>query len=261
MTLETIEKGRGSETHPIPLLFVHGGWHAAWCWDKNFLKFFADRGFRAVGVSLRGHGQSGTSKPLRSCSIGDYIDDVRSVIENLDGRAVLIGHSMGGFIVQKYLQNHRAPAAVLMASIPPQGVLRPALRLVGRHPWVTLRATTVGSSADFVNTTRLARDALFCAHTPERIVESCAAQLQSESVHATAVGMSFPGRPRQVTTRLLVLGAEDDRMVNQAEVRATARAYRTRAEIFPAMGHDMMLEPGWIRVAERIDEWLSALRL
>jgi pimeloyl-ACP methyl ester carboxylesterase len=56
MILETIEKGRRSATHPTPLLFVHGGWHAVWCWDDNFLDFFADKGFRAVGVSLRGHG-------------------------------------------------------------------------------------------------------------------------------------------------------------------------------------------------------------
>ena len=30
------------------------------------------------------------------------------------------------------------------------------------------------------------------------------------------------------------------------------------AEIFPDMGHDMMLEPGWQAVAERIDGWLTA---
>ena len=42
-----------------------------------------------------------------------------------------------------------------------------------------------------------------------------------------------------------------------AEVEDTARAYHTPAEVFPDMGHDMMLEPGWQAVAERIDGWLS----
>jgi hypothetical protein len=28
--LEVIEKGSASESHPVPLLFVHGGEHAAW---------------------------------------------------------------------------------------------------------------------------------------------------------------------------------------------------------------------------------------
>jgi hypothetical protein len=41
-------------------------------------------------------------------------------------------------------------------------------------------------------------------------------------------------------------------------VHATARAYRTEAEFFPNMGHNMMLEPGWAAVAERIHNWLCA---
>jgi alpha-beta hydrolase superfamily lysophospholipase len=56
---------------------------------------------------------------------------------------------------------------------------------------------------------------------------------------------------------VLVLGAADDGMVTNAEVRATARAYRTEAEFFPGMGHNMMQEPAWASVAERIDAWLK----
>lgn len=114
--LEVIDKGTCSESHPVPLLFVHGAWHAAWCWDEHFLDFFADKGYRALAVSLRGHGNSPTPKPLRSCSIADYVDDVASVADSLPTRPVLIGHSMGGFIVQKYLESHEAPAGVLVAS-------------------------------------------------------------------------------------------------------------------------------------------------
>ena len=35
--LEVIDKGSCSEAHPVPLLFVHGSWHGAWCWDEHFL--------------------------------------------------------------------------------------------------------------------------------------------------------------------------------------------------------------------------------
>jgi pimeloyl-ACP methyl ester carboxylesterase len=69
--LEVIDKGTCSESHPVPLVFVHGAWHGAWCWDEHFLDYFADRGYRALAVSLRGHGNSTTTKPLRSCSIAD----------------------------------------------------------------------------------------------------------------------------------------------------------------------------------------------
>ena len=64
-------------------------------------------------------------------------------------------------------------------------------------------------------------------------------------------------KPNLVTTPLLVLGAEDDVCFTQAEVRATAAAYHTEAELFPKMSHDMMLDPGWVNVAERIHAWLE----
>jgi hypothetical protein len=53
------------------------------------------------------------------------------------------------------------------------------------------------------------------------------------------------------------LGAEHDACFSQDEVRKTARAYGTEAEFFRDMGHNMMLEPGWQTVAERIDSWLA----
>jgi hypothetical protein len=57
---------------------------------------------------------------------------------------------------------------------------------------------------------------------------------------------------------VLVLGAELDGFFDRRVVAATARAYRTEAEFFPAMGHNMMLEAGWESVADRIDSWLRA---
>ena len=116
--LEVIDKGSRSQTHPVPLHFVHGSSHAAWCWDEHFLDFFADKGYRAIAVSLRGHGSSATSNRLRSCSIANYVEDVCSVVNSLTATPVLIGHSMGGFIAQRYLETHDAPASVLIASAP-----------------------------------------------------------------------------------------------------------------------------------------------
>jgi non-heme chloroperoxidase len=56
---------------------------------------------------------------------------------------------------------------------------------------------------------------------------------------------------------MLVLGAEDDVVISQDEVRETAAAFGTRAELFPGMAHDMMLEKDWQKVAERIAGWLQ----
>ena len=103
--LEVIDKGHSSAAHPVPLLFVHGGWHGAWCWEDHFLGFFAENGFRAVAVSLRTHGKSVTSQRLRTCSIADYVDDAKTAADQLDDQPVNVGHSMGGFVVQKFLES------------------------------------------------------------------------------------------------------------------------------------------------------------
>ncbi len=255
--IEVIDRGSSSDIHPTPLLFVHGGWHAAWCWDEHFLDYFADAGYRAIALSLRGHGSSTTATPLGECSIADYVDDVRSVADGLPSPPALIGHSMGGFIVQKYLHDRSAPAAVLLASMPSRAARRlgVAARLMRRHPLVAFRANTSGSTADLVNTPRLARDHLFSAHTPEFVVESCAARLQPEGWGAP--GLSVHLKPARVTTPLLVVGAEKDKCVSNGDVRATARAYGVDAEFFPG-GHNMMLEPGWSAVADRIHCWLNS---
>jgi pimeloyl-ACP methyl ester carboxylesterase len=255
--LEVIAKGSCTEAHPVPLLFVHGGWHGAWCWDDHFLGFFADAGYRAVALSLRGHGTSPTTKPLHRVSIADYIDDVRSVADDLGGSPVLIGHSLGGYVTQRYLEDRAAPAAVLVGSLPPSGVLGTALRVWRRHPTMTKESWNDPTLVKFLRTPAHAREYLFCADTPEAVVESCWNRAGPESVRAAMNDPMFRRvKTRRVRTPMLVLGAAHDGFVSVRAVRATARAYRTEPEFF-TMGHNMMLEPGWADVAKRIHSWLE----
>ena len=256
--LEVIDKGSASEAHPAPLLFVHGAWHAAWCWDEHFLSFFADKGYRALALSFRGHGNSPSDKPLRLCSVADYVEDVSSVAETLPTPPVIVGHSMGGLIVQKYLESHGAPAGVLMTSMPPQGNLGSALRWIRDHPWHFTKMAITGKGLPYISTPELARERFFCAQTPDSYVLNFAARLQEESsrIGIDCLVLSLP-RPKRVTAPMLVLGADEDGAHTRKEILATAHAYGTQAEFFPDMGHDMMLEPGWATVAERIDSWLG----
>ncbi len=109
----------------------------------------------------------------------------------------------------------------------------------------------------FLSTATLAREYLFCADTPETIVESCWERAGAESIRAAMTDPMFRRvKTRRVTTPMLVLGAVHDGFVSVGAVRATARAYRTKPEFF-TMGQNMMLEPGWADVAERIRAWLQ----
>lgn len=256
--LEVIDKGACSAAHPAPLLFVHGSWHAAWCWNENFLSFFADKGYRAVALSLRNHGNSYRKNP-RTCSVADWVSDVADVADALPSKPIVIGHSAGGVVVQRYLEEHTAPAGVLMASMPLSGGTRAICRIIRRHPFRYATAALAGKSRRALNTPRAARQSFYSAHTPESDVARYAALLDEEYAGRQTLDLtmlSLP-RPSRVTTPLLILGAERDACFSQAQIRKTARAYGTKAEFFPDMGHNMMLEPGWQTVAERIDAWLT----
>jgi pimeloyl-ACP methyl ester carboxylesterase len=170
---------------------------------------------------------------------------------------------MGGFVVQKYLEVHKAPAGVLIASMPTRGVGGFMLRGMKRHPWHTVRTSVTRRSLHGYNTPKLAREYFYSPYTPESDVVRYAERLEEEFAGRTTRDMALLGLPKceRVTTPLLVLGAECDGCFTLEEIHATARAYRTEAEIFPKMGHNMMVEPGWETVAQRIHIWLGTLDL
>jgi len=257
--LEVIDKGSVTEAHPVPLLFVHGACHGAWCWDEHFLDFFADTGYRAVALSLRGHGASHMSTPLNNCSIPDYVDDVSEVVRRLASVPVLVGHSMGGFVVQKFLESNAAPAGILMASVPPRSYAATQLRATLQHPWLAVKLNVTRDPVSIYDGPARVREILFSKHTPEATVEKCFSLLDGESYRVMGPDMALLHRvrPERVSAPVLVLGGEQDGHLNLRAFQSTARAYHTVPDIFPDMGHDMMLEPGWQAVAERIDRWLA----
>ncbi|MCO5098887.1 MAG: lysophospholipase [Rhodocyclaceae bacterium] len=83
---------------------MHGAYAAAWCWDEHFLSFFAGHGYACHALSFSGHGGSAGRERLDSFGIDHYVQDVARVVAQLPAPPVLIGHSMGGMVAQKYLE-------------------------------------------------------------------------------------------------------------------------------------------------------------
>lgn len=241
------------------LLFVHGAFAGAWVWAERFLPHCATRGYRAAALSLRGHGESAGRAHLDLLSIDDFVDDVAAAIAALGGEVVLIGHSMGGFVVQKYLERHRAPAAVLMSSVPPQGLLASTFHLVMRRPGllVELNRLLGGGKID----PEVVRDALFAHDIPLQKVRDYALRMAIESQRAIwDMTMFNLVRLHAVQrTPLLVLGTDEDQLIPPFLVQATARSYGVADRLFAGFGHAFMLEPGCERIADAVIEWLAGL--
>jgi len=224
----------------------------------HFLDYFAQHGFAAHAVNLRGHGNSEGREKLRWTRISDYVDDLANAVRQLQRPPFLIGHSMGGFIIQKYLEDHTSPGAVLLSSAPTAGFLPAALRIARRHPFIFAKVNLTFSLFPLVATPSLAREAFFSDDLADEQLLEYWKQMQDESFMAflDMVALDLP-KPAKVKTTLLVLGVARDNMLKPGEIEATARAYNTQSEIIADVAHNSMLEPGWQAVAERILVWLK----
>lgn len=255
-TLEVLSRVPAAPTRTTPLLFVHGAFTGAWCWDEHFLPFFAEAGYAAHAVSLSGHGRSRGREHLDSLSIADYVADVFEACEGLPSPPVLIGHSMGGFVVQKVLEQRSFPGAVLTCAVPPQGLMAAAFGMLFSHPGLITDLNRLMNGGEVALDTL--REALFAQPVALDDLARFYRWSQPES-HRAIWDMSLfnlPHPSRIDASRLLIQGAERDHLIPASLVEMTGRSYGLPATIFPGMGHGLMLERDWRKPAQHILDWL-----
>lgn len=255
--LEVLQQCPRESHRPTPLLFVHGAYVGAWCWDEYFLPYFADRGYNAYALSLSGHGGSNGRDRLNWLSLRDYVADLEQVVATMPYPPVLIGHSMGGLVIQKYLEKHAVPAVVLMASVPPTGLLEMNWWIGMTRPQLLHELLLVQAGAAHYTDYREVRNALFSPRLPDHQAQRYLSHTQPESQRALW-DMNGWDLPVALHKRppALVLGAGADLLVPRFSVQATASAFATDPEWFEDMAHVMMLDPEWEQAAARIHDWL-----
>ena len=230
-----------------PLLFVHGLGHGAWCWEQ-WMNAAAEAGWPTYAVSLRGHGSS--PGRLRTAQLRHYADDVVATAASLPRPAVLVGHSMGGLVVQRALADYAARAAVLVAPVPAHPAVASLMAIARRHPTDALRIVAGGSLP-------LRPDYLFHELDPAE------AQGHSDRCGGESAVVQYqlllhrPARPPLGSPPVLVLATPDDRLVPVKGVRSTAARYGAQVEEFPGMGHDLMLDARWKEPLDTMLGWLE----
>lgn len=260
MNLEVLHRAPQGPFHfPHPLLFIHGSYTAAWCWDEHFLPYFAGQGFDAYAVSLRGHGCSEGRELLKKTRLKDLLEDVRQVVKGLPGKPVLLGHSLGGGIVENYLAAYpdACSAGVLIAPAPYEGVFLSALEMIKQDPsplWRAIRHWDLKILSHAVT-----RAHMIANVAPEKRAAYLARLENDEAVRAIADLEFKKVSPGKIKTPMLLLGGGDDQMVLDWQIRKVGQVFGITPHFFPGMGHEMMLEPGWQNVADTIIAWLRDL--
>lgn len=103
-----------------PVIFLHGWPLSSDSWDDQAMPM-ADAGFRTIAYDRRGFGRS--TQPWSGYDYDTLADDLASVIEQTGAKdAVLVGFSMGGGEVARYMSRHggrHVSKAVLVSSVVP----------------------------------------------------------------------------------------------------------------------------------------------
>jgi pimeloyl-ACP methyl ester carboxylesterase len=254
---------RYPETTPKspPLLFVHGSFSDARVWDEYFLPFFARNGFEAHAFSLRGHGRSEGHERLHTWRLADFVADLAKATTTMPQPPVLIGHSMGGMVIQKYLETApKVAGMVLMGSVPPQGLLPANLHMAMRHPFLFQQMVLFSLLGPNYGSIEMMRRLLFSADMPTAKLYEFFDYVQAESqvVSLDMMGLNpLRLKPERLQMPILVLGAQHDIFISPALVRETARFYQAECHVFPSMAHAMMLESNWRDVADYLLGWIE----
>lgn len=260
MQLELIHTPASNGNSKGTLLLLHGACHAAWMWENNFAPWYAQNGFDVYAMSLRNHGESDYSANLKNISIKDYVEDLSTVINEINKPLYLIGHSMGGFIIQHYLakEHNRVIKAVLLCSVPPHGLWRIAVKTLWHFPLAFVKGNFTRSLKPIFKDPAIASQYIFSGKATIEQSTAIAERLQDDSYRAyiDSLLLDLP-KSQKVKTPIMVIGGEDDFLFGPKDIKATAAAYQVTPHIIKGAPHNLMMQPGWENSAQLILDFFN----
>lgn len=246
--------------------FIHGMFLTPRCWD-HWIDYFRELGYEGVAhpwpfheddpAQLRAHPPEG----LGRFTLADLQRHFDGIIRREPEPPVVIGHSLGGWLVQRLCADGLIRAGVAICPVPPNRMLALdwgflsnsamiANPLAGDDPIALtpeLFRTAIGNRLDESQS-----GALFDAY----VVPESRQLLRDVAGDEGRIDLSVPHVP------LLFVGGKEDRIIPNSLVRRNAHAYedeRSHHEYteFTDRGHFLVCETRWEEVAEKIARWLS----
>lgn len=241
------------------IVFVHGMFMTGASWQP-WTEYFAARGYPCIADDWPGHGGSAAvaraapAPELSRLTLGAVVEQFRQLIAALPAPPILVGHSMGGLVVQLLMQQGLGVRGVAIASAPPAGVrsfawshlranaavLWPSNQPIVPSPgWFRYAFANVQPAAE--------AQALFERYAvPEsRLVGK--APLGKEA----KVDFSRPDRP----LHFMAGGADHiipPTLVEKIFARYAAAGARVTMETMPGETHALCIAAGWQSVAARV---------
>ncbi|MGV0029174.1 alpha/beta hydrolase [Phormidesmis priestleyi] len=258
MQLELIVRSPEDNKNSQSILFIHGAYHGAWCWEEHFLDYFAELGYLAYALNLRGHGNSECSKSQK-VSFSEYLEDIDRTIQKIGKPTILVGHSLGGMLVQKYIEKNSVLAAVIMSTGTPAGLRAVGRRLLRLYPVKTIQMLLTSNPDILWHSPQVIQNFFL----PNGITEEARNRYvqkivnQSESGHLMLkelVSLEF----NHLTNpqRVLVIKGTKDTLIEDEESVKVANILQTKPVFLNNLSHNLMLGEDWKISADAILKWL-----
>ncbi|SPT18185.1 unnamed protein product [Triticum aestivum] len=256
-----------------PLVFVHGSFHAAWCWAERWLPFFSHAGFPCFALSLRAQGESSIPSDTVAGTLETHTGDIADFIrKEVPVPPILIGHSFGGLIVQQYISclqgsepfHPKLSGAVLVCSVPPSGNSGLVWRYLLTKPIAAIKVTLSLAAKAYANSLPLCKETFFSSQMDDELVLRYQNLMKESSklplFDLRKLNASLPvPSATDGTLEILVMGASNDFIVDAEGLSETARFYNVQPVCVKGVAHDMMLDCSWEKGAAIILSWLDKL--
>ena len=250
------------------IVFIHGMFMTPLCWE-NWVTYYQSKGYQCFAPAWPGRDQpiedqrnKHPDPELGRLNLRAVVDCMESAIRSLGGKPVIIGHSMGGLVVQLLLQKDIASAGVAIDPAAPQGVLTTAWSYLKSNfpsinPLIPVTSPVKMSferfQYAFVNTLPLEQQR--AAYDRYVVPESRGVPWQSLSSVAH-VDFKKPHAP------LLITAGEKDHIIPASLNKSNYERYKasqsvTDLKVFPGRDHFVIGSPGWQEVAGFILSWLN----
>lgn len=269
--LDDIE--RANKAGVTPVVLVHGLWLPASSW-LPWRGHLEAAGFATMAPGYPGEPDSvaeARSRPqaMAGAGIAAIAEHFAEVVAALDRAPVLVGHSVGGLVVQQLAARGAARATVAITPAPFRGVLP--------LPVSTLRSAlpVLADPGNRRRSVRLSREQfrfVFGNAIPreesDRLYDEHCVPAPARPLFQAATANVHPGTEARVDTGrpgrgpLMVISGERDNAMPWAIASATYRrqtrsASPTELTEAPGRGHSLVVDDGWAEVADNVLAFLS----
>jgi pimeloyl-ACP methyl ester carboxylesterase len=198
---------------------------------------------------------------LSWASLADYCEDVTGAVATLEEAPVLIGHSMGGLIVQHLIAKLKPRAAILLATVPPSGLASSAMHMSMTAPEILWQLGLLQSLGPEAVSAEVMARAMLSPGSKTDAGHTLLTYLQRESPRVAAELMA-PSQPTPARgadkPSILVLGGDADMFLPVSAFRETATFFDAELQILQGAPHGLMIDEVWWKKAA--DEILAFLK-